>query len=227
MIGPDVHLGLTTIGSRYQHTPTAHRGCVHLIIDTEDTITVNAAPAEREGNSHEDHSHPLPDSGEPAERAAAAAFELLQEELLPRLFPGVAPQLPLQSPDTASSSAITTVMVQLQQSIIITLQHEGQMNDSAEMNYCNASHAPPTVVGVSPAAVCCQSPSLPPLASPTEAASDCITISGRITVWLQLSAPLPSEGVTLLARYRGGFLEARFEQADDNDGALIIKVRAM
>ena len=44
-------------------------------------------------------------------------------------------------------------------------------------------------------------------------------------VWLQLSAPLPSEGVTLLARYQGGFLDARLKQDDDIYGALIIKVR--
>ena len=203
---------------------------MHLIIDTEDTV--NGAPAEREGNrphSHEgdaNHSHLSPVSGpggEPAERAAAT-LKLLQEELLSRLFPGVTPMLPLQSA-VASSSAITTVMVQLQQSMITLQYDEGHVNDSAEM-YCTASHAPPSVIGVSPAAVCCQPPSLTPTASPPDDAA-CLPISGGswITVWLQLSAPLPSEGVTLLARYLGGLLDARFEREDENDGALSIEVR--
>ena len=212
---------------------------MHLIIDTEDTV--NGAPAEREGNrphSHEgdaNHSHPSLVSGpggEPAERAAAT-LKLLQEELLSRLFPGVTPMLPLQSA-VASSSAITTVMVQLQQSMITLQYDEGHVNDSAEM-YCTASHAPPSVIRVSPAAVCCQLPAcLPPLISLPETASDCPVSSGRIssgswiTVWLRLSAPLPCEGVTLLARYRGGFLDTRLERAADAPlDALIIKVRVL
>ena len=201
---------------------------MHLIIDTEDTVTINGASAEREGHSHDgdaDHSHPSPVSGpggEPAERAAAT-LKLLQEELLPRLFPGVTPQLP----PSQSSSAVTTIMVQLQQSII-SVQCEGHVNDSAADMDGIASQTPPSVLGVSPAAVCCQPLSFIPTASSPEAAAR-LPISGgsRITVWLQLSAPLPSGGVTLLARYQGGFLDTRFERTDDNDGALIIKVRVL
>ena len=87
---------------------------------------------------------------------------------------------------------------------------------------------PPSVLGVHPVAVYCQLLSLPSLASPPETASDCPTRdlagSGWITVWLQLSAPLPSEGVTLLARYRGGFLNTQFERSDDQLDTSTIKV---
>ena len=217
-----VHLIPLRSISRSYYTFTAHRGCVHLIIDTEEIIIANVAPAEMEG------SNPLPDEGEDGHPcpgkpaglvAATAALELLQEGLLPRLFPGVSPQLP-PSQSQGAEASVTAITIQLQQSVIAPLKDE-------------APHfpTPPSVVGVNPAAVCCQlslpsTPSLPPTASPpTDAA--CLPISGSwITVWLQLSASLPSEGVTLLARYRGGFLDARLEQADENDGALIIKVRA-
>ena len=200
---------------------------MHLIIDTEDDIIANVVPTEREGG------HPSSDEGDSVQRAAAAAtLQLLQEELLPRLFPGVAPQLPLQGPGT-SSSATATIMVQLRQSILM-LQYAGRVRDSAE-THCTASHAPPSVIRVSPAAVCCQLPAcLPPLISLPETASDCPVSSGRIssgswiTVWLRLSAPLPCEGVTLLARYRGGFLDTRLERAADAPlDALIIKVRVL
>ena len=229
---------------------------MHLIIDTEDTV--NAAPADGEGSVP-----PHPDEGEGSQRqpmpfsssgqgdkptecvaVAAAALQLLQEELLPRLFPGVAPQPPSSHGSSDSATAVTTVMVQRQQSII-TAQYQGHVNDSAAELYGTASHTPPSVIRVSPAALYCQPHSLTlaaspaavcctqdpaaltPAASPPEEAA-CLPISGGswITVWLQLSAPLPSEGVVLLARHRGGFLDARLEREDDSYGALIIKVRA-
>ena len=214
---------------------------MHLIIDTEDTIAVSAAPADGEGSGphHSDEgegSHPqlMPLScsrpgDEPTEcvASAAATLKLLQEVLLPRLFPGVAPQLPLQGV-VSRISAITTIMVLLQQSVITLQYNEGHVNDdSAEIPMgCTASQTPPSVIGVSPAAVCCQPPSLTPTASPPDDAA-CLPVSGGswITVWLQLSAPLPSEGVTLLARYQGGFLDAHLESANDKGSALIIKVK--
>ena len=209
---------------------------MNLIIDTEDYV--NAAPAEGEGTHSEgagSHPHPYEGEGRLGARAsvaesgvdngAATALELLQEELLTRLFPGVDPQPPPRSQDEgASGTAITTtIMVQLQQSII-TLRDE-----SAAMYCCTDFKSLPSVVGVSPAAVHCQLlPVLSSVASTSTEDAAGLPISGGswITVWLQLSAPLPSEGVTLLARHREGFLEARLERADDNDGALIIKVRA-
>ena len=217
---------------------------MHLIIDTEDYV--NAAPAEGEGDHSEgegshpqsdegEGSHPRPDEGEvghahpspissggQGRAASATALELLQEELLSRLFPGVAPQPPSSQSAGASSSAI----VFQQQESVIALMHEGRVNDSAEIS--SEYLTPPSVIGVCPAAVCCQPPALPPLASSPEAAA-CSPISGAIwiTAWLQLSAPLPSEGVTLLARHQGGFLDTRLQRADDNDGALIIKVRVL
>ena len=221
---------------------TAHRGCVHLIIDTEDYV--DAAPAEGEGD------RPHSDEGESAERAAAAAtLQLLQEELLPRLFPGVTPQRP--SHGMAGASGSSTTIVQLQQSVF-TLENGIQKryamaSDSSRYNAADTIEAvassagsetpsntycaifetpPPSVLRVHPAAVCCQTPSLSPLASPPDDAVRFPVSGGSwITVWLQLSAPLPSEGITLLARYRGGFLDARLERADDIDDALIIKVR--
>ena len=248
-----------------QCTLTAHRGCVHLIIDTEDLIVDNAAPADGEG------SHPHLDEGEggnaavvlghvsvegeddepqtfspfsshddPAGRVAAATtLELLQVELLHRLFPGVAPQLPSPQSDGASATATTastTLLVQLQQSVVM-LEDEGVDNDSAVM-HCTACQAPPSVIGVSPAAVYCQLLPLSPLASPQDKATfpacddggkritACNDSDGmRMTVWLKLSAPLPSEGVSLLARHRGALLAARFERADGLHDALTIKVR--
>ena len=212
---------------------------MHLIIDTEEYV--NAAPAEGEGDhSHSDEGeggHPHSDEregrlearagvGTGVDNGAAAALQLLQGELLTRLLPGVDPQPPRLQNDGASGSAITTTttMVQLQQSII------SQKDESAAMYCCTAFQSPPpSVVGVSPAAVYGQP--LPILSSVactgTENAAS-LPVSGGgswITVWLQLSAPLPSDGVMLLARHRGGFLDARLERADDNDGALIIKVR--
>ena len=236
-----------------QCTLTAHRGCVHLIIDTEDLIIDNAAPAE------EEDSHPHSDEGEgsnaavvlghvlvegegiepqpspfssrddPAGWAAAVTtLELSQAELLHRLFSGIAPQLPpSQSEGASSSHATTTTMVQMQQSIV-TLKDEGVVNDSAGLS-CTASQAPPSILGVSPVAIYFQLPPPPPLALPQDKAAfpACDGGSKWITVWLQLSAPLPSEGVTLLARHRGAILAARFERADGLHDALTIKVRVL
>ena len=177
---------------------------MHLIIDTEDIIIVNAAPAE---------------GGDDCSEGAATALERLQKELLPRLFPGVAPQLPSSHGAGASSSAI---IFQMQQSVV-ALMDEVNVIGSAD-GRSSDFQTPPSVIGISPAAVCCQPPALLPLAPPLQVSSDCPTSSGRITVWLHLSAPLQSEGVTLLARHRGGFLDSRLERMDDNSGALIIKV---
>ena len=134
----------------------------------------------------------------------------------------MAPQLPSSSWSAGVSSS--AIIFQLQESVA-ALMDEGNVNGSSAERSSSDCQTPPSVIGVSPAAVCCQPPVLPPLASPLQAASDCPTSSGRIMVWLQLSAPLPSEGVTLLARYQGGFLDARLKQDDDIYGALIIKVR--
>ena len=203
---------------------------MHLIIDTEDIVNADGEGAHSEGAG----SHPRPDEGEGSlmaradvgsgvENGAAAALELLREELLIRLFPGVAPQPPRSQHEGASGSAITITTVQLQQSII-----SSQNNDSATL--CRtAFQSPPSVVGVSPAAVCCQLlPILSSVGSTGTEDAACLPFSSGswITVWLQLSAPIPSEGVTLLARHRGGLLDARLERSNDNDGALIIKVRA-
>ena len=224
---------------------------MHLIIDTEDYV--NAAPAEGEGDrsegegghSHSDegdgghpHSdegqggHPHSDEGEGSHAypspscsggrvAAASALELLQEELLSRFFPGVAPQLPSSSRGAGASSS--GIIFQLQQSVV-ALMDEGNVIGSVERRPSDFQ-TPPTVIRVSPAAVCCQPPAPPLLSSPPDDAD--ISGGGQITVWLLLSAPLPSERVTLLARHRGGFLDARLEQADGSDGALITKVRVL
>ena len=255
---------------------------MHLIIDTEDAIIANAAPAEGAGN----HPHSDDSTGS---AAAAAILQLLQEELLSRLFPGVTPQLPSHGVGVIRS-ATTTTIVQLQQSVV-TLENRihssagcammasnsgGDLSNAADTiaavadsggSCCNSADTmasvagsaagsavssntdcavfqtppPPSVLGVHPAAVCCQLPSLDklasppedpaallPLASPPEDDAACLPVSGGswITVWLQLSAPLPSEGVTLLARYRGGFLDARLERAEDGQhDVLTIKVR--
>ena len=166
---------------------------------------------------------------DPAGRAAAATtLELLQAELLHRLFPGISPQMPSSQIEGASSSDTTTTnsKVQLQQSVVM-LMDEGVLDDSAAM-YCTAFQAPPSVIGVGPAAVYCQPPPLSPLALPQDKAASLKCSGGRwITVWLQLSAPLPSEGVSLLARHRGAILAARLEQADGQHDALIIKVRVL
>ena len=200
---------------------------MHFIIDTEENITAIAAPAE-EGEAA--HSHPTPFSGSGQADAlkrcvAATILELLQEELLPRLFPGLVPQLPPSRSGGASdaTTAATTIMVQLQQSIIM---RRDDVNESAGVVRA-AFQTPPSVIGASPAALYCQPPLLPTAPLP-ESAARLVSSSGVwITVWLQLSAPLPSEGVMLLARHRGGFLEAQLERTDDNDGAPIIKVRVL
>ena len=253
---------------------------MHLIIDTEDAIIANAAPAEGAGN----HPHSDDSTGS---AAAAAILQLLQEELLSRLFPGVTPQLPSHGVGVIRS-ATTTTIVQLQQSVV-TLENRihssagcammasnsgGDLSNAADTiaavadsggSCCNSADTmasvagsaagcavssnmdcaifqtpPPSVLGVHPAAVCSQLPFLDKLASPPEDPAAlsplasppddtaCLPVSGGgwITVWLQLSAPLPSEGVTLLARHRGGFLDARLERAEDGQrDALTVKVR--
>ena len=191
-----------------------------------------------------------------AEHAAAAAAALIQEELLPRLFPaGVEAPLPQSSEAgsagfsttaaTAATAAATTV--QVQQSVVVlpstsqwplSSEHDtmvyrrppsSEYVTVSEASSCGGSGCsdraveersiassrqllPPSIIGVSPGVVCCQS--FLPLAS------DSITdrSSRRIELLLQLSSPLPEEGVTVLARYRDGFLDARFEpEADDRE----------
>ena len=207
---------------------------MHLIIDTE---IINAAPVEVEG----DHLHPLPfgNSEEGDDPAAASALKLLQEELLPRLFSGVAPQLPpSQGAGESHPPTTTTTRVQMRKSVG-TLDNEvqpltagcamgtgsGSCDDAADTIAAAVFQTrPPSVLRVRPVAVYRQPLTLPSLASPPETASDSSISGSWITVWLQLSAPLPTEGVTLLARHRGCLLETQVERSDDQFDNPTIKV---
>ena len=185
---------------------------------------------------HSGSSAPAPLNGE----AAAAAAALILEELLPRLFPAG-----LSSEETGEgfiSPATAATTVQVQQSVF-ALPMVSRWPPSSERGtvsgaYSSSSYSsvsaeeerssptglfqllPPSITGVSPGVLCCQS--FLPLAS------DSVTdrSSRRIELLLQLSSPLPEEGVTVLARYRSGFLDARFLPLGDAPGsALHVRVR--
>ena len=163
------------------------------------------------------------------ELAAATSDLLLRGDLLPRLFPGVTPLLPSEAARAGYAVAVTTV--QFQQS---SVAFPGARRTPSGRNHWEVTSGllgsedcseeeedpgsvsrgmPPSVIGVSPAAVCCLSVS--------QLAVDGSSSAGVLSLRLHLSSPLPDDGVTLLARYGQGFLKTRFEPTDD---ALILMV---
>ena len=209
-------------------------GCVHLIIDTETPISVDALG---EGIRFRSWSGSEGDDVIAAvlgddELASATSDLLLRGDLLPRLFPGVTPLLPSEEARAGYAADVTTV--QFQQSF---MAFPGAHRTPSERNHWDVTSGlldsadyseaeaeadpdaaacggmPPSITRASPAAMCCLT--VPQLSADSTGSAEVLSLQ------LHLSSPLPDEGVTLLARYGQGFLAARFVPTDD---ALVIMV---
>ena len=211
------------------------RGCVHLIIDTETPISSDALG---EGIRFSSWSGSEGDDVIAAvlgddELATVTSDLFLRGNLLPRLFPGVAPLLPSEEAARAAGYAAVAT-VQFQQASVAfpgarrtpsernhwdvisgLFDSEGYSEEEEEAKDPSAAsqERPPSIAGVSPAAVCCLT--LPQLASDGACSAEMLSLQ------LHLSSPLPDKGTTVLARYGQGFLDASFEPTDE---ALIIMV---
>ena len=211
------------------------RGCVHLIIDTETPISSDALG---EGIRFSSWSGSEGDDVIAAvlgddELATVTSDLFLRGNLLPRLFPGVAPLLPSEEAARAAGYAAVAT-VQFQQA---SVAFPGARRTPSERNHWDVTSGlldsadyseaeaeadpdaaacggmPPSITRASPAAMCCLT--VPQLSADSTGSAEVLSLQ------LHLSSPLPDEGVTLLARYGQGFLTARFDPTDD---ALVIMV---